>query len=298
MAELTHTFTWTLPAPPERVFAALTEPAALRAWFADEVEVEPRPGGAFRFWGDHVYAPRRREDADQVLTRFEPGRALAFTWRLESRDSEVTWDVAPGDPEKNPGGATVTGTHAFAEAPAIGRAKELVDDLWRINEGNLRSWLAGQEVSRVNFADPAAVVRQSIVIEAAVETVFRAFTDPEMLRRWLGAPEPVVEPRAGGRYQYGWKYEVGGRQVTGGPSRILEFEANRRIVTDWPDWRGDPTVPAQKITWLFEDLGGRTRVTLVHDGFVRAVDISDYPYGWGYFLGALAGLFTEAEATA
>jgi len=294
VAELTHTFTWSLPAPPARVFAALSEPQALSAWFADAAEVEPRPGGAFRFWGDHVYGPRRREDADQVLTRFEPGRALAFAWRVEGRESEVTWELAPGDPEKNAGGATLVGTHSFAEAPAIGRAKELIDDLWRINQGNLKSWLAGEELARVNFADPHPAVRQSIVIEAPVERVFRAFTDPALLGRWLGAPAPVVEPRAGGRYEYGWRYEVGGRQVAGGPTRILEFEENRRLVTDWPDWRGDPTVPTQTITWLFEDLGGRTRVTLIHDGFVRAVDISDYPYGWADFTGALAALCMAA----
>lgn len=296
MAELTHTFTWQIAAPPDQVFAALTEPDELKAWFADGAEVEPRVGGAFRFWGPHVYgAPRA---GNQALTRFEPGRALAFTWEIEGRPSEVTLELSPGDPEKNGGGTTVAGTHVFSEAPAIGRAKEMVDDLWRIHQGNLMAHLAGGEgLCRPDYASREPEIHCSIVIEAPVEKVFRAFIDPELLKAWI-ASEPVVEAREGGRYSYGWRYEIGGRPVEGGPSRILEYVENQRLVTDWPDWRGDPGVPLQKITWLFDDLGGRTRVTVIHDGFMRAVDISDYPFGWGAFLQSLGGVFARAGSAA
>ena len=88
---------------------------------------------------------------------------------------------------------------------------------------------------------------------------------------------------------FGWKYEVAGREVVGGPTRILELVENEKLVTDWPDWRGDADVPVQTITWRLEDDGDGTRVTLVHSGFTRAADWSDYPFGWGYFLGALKG---------
>lgn len=294
MAELVGTFTWTLAASPQAVFAALTDPAALSAWFADAAEVEPRVGGAYRFWGPHVYGTRTREQATQQLTRFEPGRALAFTWEVEGQPSEVTFELAADDDETNAGGTKLVGAHRFAEAPAIGRGQNLVDDLWRVHQGNLGAHLRGEAPYRVDFADPRPEVRLSIVIEAPVARVFRAFTDPELLGRWVGASAPVVDARAGGAYRYGWQYEVDGRQVAGGPTRILEFVENQKLVTDWPDWRGDPTIPAQKITWLFEDLGGRTQVTLVHDGFVRAVDIADYPFGWGYFTGELAKVAAEA----
>jgi hypothetical protein len=49
--------------------------------------------------------------------------------------------------------------------------------------------------------------------------------------------------------------------------------------------------PIQKVTWLVEDRGGKT---MVHDGFVRAVDISDHPFGWGEFVGMLRGIFEAA----
>ena len=44
--------------------------------------------------------------------------------------------------------------------------------------------------------------------------------DPEFLNRW-GAKAAFVEPRAGGRYGYGWTYTHEGREVVSGPTRIL-----------------------------------------------------------------------------
>ena len=91
----------------------------------------------------------------------------------------------------------------------------------------------------------------------------------------------------GGRYSYGWSYDQGGKKVEGGPLSILELVENEKLVTDWPDWRGDMSVPMQKITWLLESIGKQTRVTLIHSGFVRTADTSDYPFGWGFFLSRL-----------
>ena len=69
---------------------------------------------------------------------------------------------------------------------------------------------------------------------------------------------------------------------------ILELVANEKLTISWPDWRGDPSVPTQSVTWLLEPDASGTRVTLVHAGFIRAADVSDYPFGWGHFLSELA----------
>ncbi|NNC77023.1 MAG: hypothetical protein HKN77_03605 [Woeseiaceae bacterium] len=55
----------------------------------------------------------------------------------------------------------------------------------------------------------------------------------------------------------------------------------------WPDWRGDPNVPEQVVAWTLEDVGGKTQLALEHSGFTRAVDVSDYPFGWREFLQAI-----------
>ena len=122
--------------------------------------------------------------------------------------------------------------------------------------------------------------------------MFAGLIEPSLLERWI-LPEGltssgiVVEPRVGGKYSYGWRYPVGGKEVEGGPTRIIELEPNRKLVTDWPDWRGEPTVPPTTVTWLLEAEGTGTRLTLIHGPFSRPVDQSDYRYGWGGFLDLL-----------
>lgn len=44
-----------LPASAERIYRALTDPAALARWFCDVAEVDPRPGGMYVFGGPHAY---------------------------------------------------------------------------------------------------------------------------------------------------------------------------------------------------------------------------------------------------
>ena len=46
-----------LEVAPDRAFALLSEPAELQRWFAEEVRLEPRVGGAFDFAGRGAYAP-------------------------------------------------------------------------------------------------------------------------------------------------------------------------------------------------------------------------------------------------
>lgn len=285
MSDLVHEFQCNLAISPQRAFAALSEPQELGRWFAEHVDVEPRQGGAYRFWGRHTYGAPTHAQATQQLLRFEKPSSLAFTWTLHDQPSQVSY-VIETDP-KNPDGVIVKGKHEFAVAPAIGRAREMVDDLWRLQMGNLQAHVAGGAgVLLPDFTDSSPQVRVAILIDAPRERVFRAMMEPELLNQWI-ASTAQVEPRVGGRYTFGWKYEQNGVNVEGGPTRILELVENERLVIDWPDWRGDKSVPTQKITWLLEAVGKQTRVTMIHTGFVRAVDISDYPFGWGYFLSRL-----------
>lgn len=165
----------------------------------------------------------------------------------------------------------------------------MVDDLSRLTLGNLGAHLRGGEgVVRPDFTSPRPEVKLSIVIDAPRERVFQALTDPASMKRWLGAPAPEVDLRVGGRYSYGWKYPVGEREVTGGPTRILEVVPDEKLVTDWPDWRGDPAKADTQVAWHLESAGpANTRVTLIHNGFTRTVEMSDYAFGWAEFAAKL-----------
>ena len=72
--------------------------------------------------------------------------------------------------------------------------------------------------------------------------------------------------------------------------KILDLVENERLVTDWPDWRGQNERGRTRVAWLLESVGEKTKVTLIHGGFSRAADGSDYPFGWGGFLERLKGV--------
>lgn len=283
-----YNYEYQLPLPLEAdratVFESLCDAGKLGAWFAEHAEVEPKVGGAFRFWGRHTFGVPGREQATQQIVRLEPPELLAFSWRLLDRDSEVTWSLSE---EQNDTGAVtrLTVKHEFQGLPDIGRAEALIDDLWRIHTGNLLFHIKGKtDMFRPDFSDPNPEVRCEIIIEAPPEKVFAALITPEHIKKWFSVPSAIVEPYVGGKYGFGLSYELDGQVIEPPPMTILEFVDNEKLVTSWPDWRGDPQVPDQQISWLLEDLDGKTRLTLLHSGFVRPVDVSDYPFGWQHFL--------------
>lgn len=63
-----------IDAPPELVWAIVTEPRHVSRWFSDEAEIDLRPGGAMLLtWHGHGTYPGRVEVAD-------PPHTFAFRW--------------------------------------------------------------------------------------------------------------------------------------------------------------------------------------------------------------------------
>jgi uncharacterized protein YndB with AHSA1/START domain len=279
----THSARFTLQATPERVWRALTEPPELQAWFAEHAEVELRAGGAYRCWGRHTLGTPSARPTEPGLDAFEAPRRLAYSWDCCGVRSRVELRLDPA-----PGGATQLAlAHEFERELALERAADLVDDHWRLAFGNLSAHLRhGADVALPLHAESAPAIRHVLSIEAPLRDVWSALVEPARLERWI-ASAARVEPRVGGAYTYGWTYKVGARDVVGGPRRILAFEPEQRLALDWPDWRGDPRVPDQRIEWRLFARAGGSRVEFEHTGFVRAVDWSDFVQGWWEFLLAL-----------
>lgn len=61
-----------LPAPPERAWAFLTQPALLSGWYGDAA-IEPREGGKIELMGGHIRG---------VITGWRPHQFLAYTWNV------------------------------------------------------------------------------------------------------------------------------------------------------------------------------------------------------------------------
>jgi uncharacterized protein YndB with AHSA1/START domain len=132
-------FTRSYPHPVERVWAAVSEPEGLAHWFPSRVTIEPREGGVIEFADD----PHTEPTTGEVL-RYEPPRALSFTWGgdelhvelapdgdagctltlinvLEARDTAARnaagWTVCLAELDKSLAGAATTGPHGAQAEP-------------------------------------------------------------------------------------------------------------------------------------------------------------------------------------
>lgn len=117
-----------LKASPEKVFAAWTQPEALKRWFGPSdaytiliAQTDLRVGGRYRFV---MQKPGEEEHrVGGVYKEIVPNRRLVFTWAWEStpeRESLVTVDI-----EADEGGCRLTLTHErFFDEAARDRHRE------------------------------------------------------------------------------------------------------------------------------------------------------------------------------
>lgn len=287
----THEHTFIIATTPDRVYDALTYPMLLERWFAEEVEIDERLGGEYRFWGKHTLDPRAPGNATQQILAVEVDKRLSFSWPMGKVETVVDFLIGRTDE----GTTALTVRHTVHGDLVWARPKDLIDDIWRLSIGNLTAMLEKSDaLFRPDYDDPAPMVQRIITVEAPREEVFRTLVEPERINRWFGTDSAIVEPRIGGRYSVGWKYQVDGRDVTGGPTHIIDLVPNERLVLDWPDWRGDSSIAPQRIAFELNSEGEDTKLTFTHSGFERTADISDYPFGWSWYLGELRKAATTA----
>ncbi|MEN3361129.1 MAG: hypothetical protein V7637_5111 [Mycobacteriales bacterium] len=99
--------------------------------------------------------------------------------------------------------------------------------------------------------------------DAPPDRVFRAWTDPELVARWLGPNDTEMrisswDARTGGSYRYAAWSE--GKEIAAFYGSFHEVRPNQRLVQTFT-WEGMPDGVALE-TVTFSDLGdGRTRVT-------------------------------------
>jgi hypothetical protein len=86
-----------LPAPPERVWAALVDPSQAGTWFAAKANIVPELGGAYElFWLPDT--PDHQSTIGCRITAIAPPRHLAFTWRGPDELSAIMNDGDPPPP--------------------------------------------------------------------------------------------------------------------------------------------------------------------------------------------------------
>jgi uncharacterized protein YndB with AHSA1/START domain len=139
------------------------------------------------------------------------------------------------------------------------------------------------------YADPALptikIVRE---FDAPSERVFRAWTEPELVARWMG-PRSVTmqiehwDARTGGS----WRYRAGHEGMEFGFfGSFHEVRPNERLVQTFT-FEGEPDGVSLE-TMTFEDLpGGRTRISSL--SVVESMEIRDAIMSSGMEVGVVEG---------
>jgi len=145
---------------------------------------------------------------------------------------------------------------------------------------------------------PAQELELSRELKAPRERVFAAWTDPEKAARWW-VPQDCelasckMDVRAGGGWHRRLRVPGGGIIAKWGEYR--EVVAPERLVFTYNTQYADGTVdPETLVTVTFEDLGGRTRLTLRHERFWSEPARISHTGGWTGSLNKLIQFISAA----
>ncbi|MBP6312962.1 MAG: SRPBCC domain-containing protein [Flavobacteriales bacterium] len=135
---------------------------------------------------------------------------------------------------------------------------------------------------------------------APIELVFAAWTKPEHLVRWFGPNDftlPTCEQdfRVGGKYNFCMHAPDGiDHWVRGEYRKISEFD---RLVFTWTRDDGQPVPWVDNVVDLsFEEVNGRTKMTMQHALFSTEQDRNDHQGGWSECFDRLANFLHSASA--
>jgi len=138
-------------------------------------------------------------------------------------------------------------------------------------------------------------LRLTRVVPARREVVFRAWTDPEALRRWwvpfegMTVPAAEVDLRPGGRYRFTMRSAKGEEFHLSGVYR--EVRPPERLVYTWR-WEGADGETL--VTVDFEASGATTLLHLTHERFPDDAVRDRHGTGWAGVLDRLVATMGQA----
>jgi uncharacterized protein YndB with AHSA1/START domain len=142
-------------------------------------------------------------------------------------------------------------------------------------------------------------LRLTRVVPAPRDAVFRAWTEPEALRRWwvpaegMSLPAAEVDLRPGGRYRFTMRNARGEEFHLTGEYR--EVRPPERLVYTWR-WEGTERDGDGEtlVTVDFEASGATTLLHLTHEQFPDTASRDRHGSGWGAVLDRLVGMLGDA----
>ena len=131
----------------------------------------------------------------------------------------------------------------------------------------------------------AATTKPSLTLKrrynAPPAKVFAAWTDPEKMKRWLGAEATVgllgeIDARVGGRYRFKMRSPDADEHEVSGIYR--EIVPNEKLVFTWA-WKSTPERESL-VTVLLKPDGDGTLLTLTHEMFFDEEARDRHQHGW------------------
>ena len=144
---------------------------------------------------------------------------------------------------------------------------------------------------------PGNTVRLHRVLKAPPEKLYRAFTTPEAMAKWLppnGFTGKVheMDARVGGAYKMSFtNFSTGNSHSFGG--EFIEMVTNERLV--YTDKFDDPNLPGEmRTTVTIKEVSVGTEVNITQEGIPDAIPLEACYLGWQESL-ALLKLLVEPE---
>ena len=126
------------------------------------------------------------------------------------------------------------------------------------------------------------VLRLERRFKAVRERVFKAWTEPEAMKRWK-APGEAECALAEADVRVGGTYRIHMRGPDGTVYRLIgeyrEIEEPSRLVYTWK-WEHEPDPVETLVTVEFNAVGAETDVILTQTGFTDADDRNRHEMGW------------------
>ncbi len=147
----------------------------------------------------------------------------------------------------------------------------------------------------MNTATDAAVLIVKRMFDASPARVFDAWLEHEQFQSWIG-PEgvncdvPVFEPRVGGRYKIVMHMSDGSIIPVVGAFKSLDRPKGFSMTWKWES--GDDN---SLVTVTLRDVGGKTELTLRHDGLQTAENCAAHERGWNSTLNKMGRLLLGAN---
>jgi uncharacterized protein YndB with AHSA1/START domain len=249
-------------APLAAVHRAITDPAALRTWLAEEAAVEPPD--RFEFWGRTTPGG---EPGRQKLLHLDD-RTLRFAWTLDGVDTTTEVTLAERGPDETV--VELTQTHFdFQDVVTGASIRGALQTYWALALANLADFLEGRPTTSMPDFTSTELAGE-LTIDAPVEAVWDALVDSEKASEWFGFPVGI-EPWEGGRVA------MGGFDADPDPATVVAVTPGKGMSVDWGTFGVS--------TWELEGSEGRTRLTLVQSGFA-----TDRLPPFGSWLGTMSGL--------